>query len=279
MKMNKQNLIIVLAAEAVLILCLCLGLGGVFLYNGGFSGSFAVQPVDVAATENLLATPIAVITATDVPVIPPTAGPSGTVLEQLPDGATKFTDYDGGYEISLPSGWLGVRPNNSDEFNAVLAGAGAKNEMLRDQMNMDMSGYQPEFDRLYSYPLRPDIAPEVVFGFSKLSWNSSDKTPVDNDTLRELLRDIEASDELPGLRLISSIITENRNGVMTIVIKTAFSLDDGQGGSNPFMATILYFKPNSTATVRMTFTVVQDYDKQISPDIEAIVASIKVFGQ
>ena len=62
-----------------------------------------------------------------------TAGPerTGTSIEQLPDGTTRYDDYDAGFEITYPAGWLAVRPN-SDEFNAALVTTG-DNSMLYDQ--------------------------------------------------------------------------------------------------------------------------------------------------
>lgn len=281
MKMNKQTLSIIMAAEATLIVCVCIGIGGVFFYNGGLGGGSAdsdIQPGDTAATVAPLDAPTTASVG-ETPIAESTAAPKGTTLENLPDGTSKFSDLDGSYEIVLPVGWLGTRPNYPDEFNAILASKGAQNEMLRDQMNMDMSGYQPEFDRLFSYPLRPDIMKDVAFGFSKLSWNPNDPKPIDNDTLRELVDELKTSGAIPNLRLTVSTIIENGNGVSIIVIKGRFSLEDGQGGSNPFAATILFFKPNPASTIRMTFTVVQDYEEQISQDIDAIVESIKLFEQ
>jgi hypothetical protein len=151
--------------------------------------------------------------------------------------------------------------------------------MLRDQMSTDMSGYEAGFDRLYSYPLRPDIQKDVIFGFSKLGWDSDDPKPIDNDSLGDLVRGLETSGTIPGFRVTFSNLIENGNKVSIIVVKGRFSLDDGQGGSTPFTATLLFFKPGSTSTTRVTFTVVQDYDEQISPDIDSITESIKLLGQ
>ncbi|MGE5774966.1 MAG: hypothetical protein ACM33V_02035, partial [Chloroflexota bacterium] len=90
---------------------------------------------------------------------------SGATIELLPDGTSRYVDHDAGFEITFPAGWLSVRPN-SEEFDAALAGQGAANSMLRDQMTADLAGYQANYDRLYSYILRPDIIKDFLLGFS-----------------------------------------------------------------------------------------------------------------
>ncbi|RPI87508.1 MAG: hypothetical protein EHM40_22920, partial [Chloroflexi bacterium] len=80
-----------------------------------------------ALTQTAAAQPL----ATEVSVM------ASTTIEQAQDGTTRYTDYDGGFEISFPVGWLAVRPN-SEEFNASLAKAGAANPMLHEQMTADL---------------------------------------------------------------------------------------------------------------------------------------------
>ena len=279
MKMNKQTLRIVLAAEAVVIVCLCIGVGGVVLYNGGFLGTSSapaaqpvVQPADVAVTSIL---PVA---ETQAPVAESTAGPSGSMVENLPEGVTKYTDYDAGFEATIPIGWLAVRPN-SDEFKIALVDAAASNQMLRQQMTTDQAQYDAEFDRLYLYILRPDIQPDVMFGMSKLAWDAKDDTKLDNKTLGTLLRGLESSNVIPGFRTTYSNIMENGNGVSLIIIKGRYSMDDGQGGSIPFFTTLIVFKPSPASTARMTFSFMKDYEETISADMDALIESIKPIGQ
>jgi hypothetical protein len=198
-------------------------------------------------------------------------------LEQLQEGITKYTNDAGGFEVTLPAGWLAVRPN-SDEFNASLAKAAARNSMLRDQMTNDLAGYEANFDRLYSYVLRPDLGKNTLFGFSKLDWDPSDTTSLDNATLGELIQGFESPKGIPGFRADTAQLRENGNAVMTIEIGGRFPMSDEQGGTVPFYSTVVFFKPTSNSTARIAFSYLQDFKAQISPDVKSIIESIKLDG-
>lgn len=224
----------------------------------------------------------AAISQTAVAAVPPagTSAPEmkGTAIEQLQDGATKYSDYDAGFEVTYPVGWLAVRPN-SDEFNTALANDGDSNTLLRDQMTADLAGYDAKLDRLYSYVLRSDIEKNTIFGFSKLVWGSEDATSIDDATMGELIRELESSGVVPGLRIDAAQVHENSNAVRMIEIGGRYTISDGQGGSIPFHVKGIFFKPTPGSTTRITFTFLQDYSAQISADVKSIVDSIHVIGQ
>jgi hypothetical protein len=199
---------------------------------------------------------------------------TGTAVEQLSDGTTHYTDYDGGFEVIFPTGWLAVRPN-SEEFDAALKKQGAVNSMLYDQMIYDQSTYDVDFDRLYAYVLRPDIQKNVILGFSKLLWDSEDTLSLDTVTLGELVRGLESPGGISGFRADTAQLHEDGN-VKMIEVGGRFSLDDGQGGTNPFYATMIVFKPSASSSVRITFTFIEDYHTQIAADVKSIIESIKV---
>jgi hypothetical protein len=217
----------------------------------------------------------AAVAETPVPV----PGMAGTNLEKTSDGSTKYKDYDGGFEVVLPVGWLAVRPN-TDEFYEVLANEGADNQMLHDQMTVDQAGYEASVDRLYSYPLRPDIQENVIFGFSKLTWDPEDSpVPLDNDAMGELVSLLEGQGGIPGFRASVAQLSTNVNGVSVIEIGGPFVTADGQGEATPFYATLIFFKPTPTSLARMTFTIVRDYQEPISADLKSVIESIKLLEQ
>jgi hypothetical protein len=199
---------------------------------------------------------------------------TGTAIEQLSDGTTKYSDYDGGFEIILPAGWLALIPN-SEEFNAALAQDGAVNPMLRDQMTLDQSNYEPNFDRLYLYILRPDIEKNVIFGFSKLAWDSADGLPIDSITMGQLTRELEAPGGIPGFRADTVQLHEDTS-VKMIEIGGHWTMNDEQGEATSFYSVGIFFKPSSDSTARLLFTFVNDYQAQISPDVKSVMASIKL---
>jgi hypothetical protein len=233
--------------------------------------TIVVSTANAAASQTAEAQPLA--TGNPAEVNDPQM--KGTALEKLKEGTTKYSNYDGGFEVTIPAGWLAVRPN-SDEFNAALVDAGAHNTLLRDEMTADLAGYEANFDRLYSYVLRPDLGKNTIFGYSKLDWDPKDAISLDNATMGDLVQGLESPKGIPGFHADTAQLRENGNAVMTIEIGGRFAMSDGQGGTVPFYATIVFFKPTSNSTARFTFSFMQDYKAQISTDVKSILESIKV---
>lgn len=196
-------------------------------------------------------------------------------LEKLPDETTKYSDYEGGFEISFPVGWLALIPN-SDEFNTALKKEGATNSMLHDQMTSDLAAYEPEFERVYGYILRPDIGKKnIIYGFSKLEWDPQDALPIDSITMDEIVKGLEAPDGIPDFRADTVQLHEDTQ-VKMIEIGGPVKVSDGQGGNIPFYITLIFFKPSPNTTVRLSFTFLQDYRAQIMPDVKSAIQSVRL---
>lgn len=211
----------------------------------------------------------------DVPGLPEAAA---TTLEKLPDGSTKYTDGDVGIEIVFPAGWLTLRAN-SEEFNSALKKEAAKNELLRVQMELDFAEYRPGSDRLYSYPLRPDIRKNFAFGFSKLRWDSEDSIPIDENSMGELVRSLESSGAIPGLRVDTAQLYENGNQVKVIEIGGQFSFRNDQGEIIPFYYSAVFFKSTSDSTIRLSLLYLKEYKLQIYEDVKSVINSIKLLDE
>ena len=233
--------------------------------NPNAIGTAVAGTVEAAAQQTAAVLPF----STEIP-----AGMTGTTIEQLQNGTTKYTDYDAGFEIIYPAAWLTVRPN-SEEFNAALANEGTVNPTLNKQMTDDLAGTYAEFDRLYSYILRPDIKKNVMLGSADIEWDPADTVPLDNVSMGELVRGLESLDSLPGFRVNIAQLNENSN-VQYMEVSGHFTVADEQGEPIPFYSTFIFFKPASNSTVRMSFTYLQDLQDQISPEVKSTIESIKL---
>jgi hypothetical protein len=196
----------------------------------------------------------------------------GPAVEQLSDGTAKYTDYDGGCEITFPAGWLAVRPN-SEEFDQALAKQGAVNPMLEKQMTLDQTQLKSDLDRLFLYALRPDIKKNSLFGFAKLMWFAEDTTIIDSVTMGELIKGLES--RVPGFHADSAQIHED-TPVKMIEVGGRWLGNDEQGEAVAFYSVYLIFKPSSSSTSELIFTFRDEYHTQIMADIKSIMESIKV---
>jgi hypothetical protein len=236
--------------------------------------TIVVLTANAAITQTAAVAPPPLLTETTTP--DPSAI-NGTI-EQLSNGSTKYTDNEVGFEITYPAGWLTLRPN-SDEFSSALANEAVKNDMLREQMEADLADYEAGVDRLYSYPVLPDIEKNYAFGFSNIEWDLNDTKPVDEYSMGELVRALESSGAIPGFRADTAQVYENVGYVKLLEVGGQFSMSDGQGGILPFYVTIVFFKPTSDSTIRMTFTYLKDYKLPIASDVMSVINSIKLLGQ
>jgi hypothetical protein len=237
-------------------------------------------PTIVVLTANAAITQTAAVAPRLVPTETTTPDPSavnGTV-ELLPDGSTKYTDQEVGFEITYPAGWLTLRPN-SEEFNSAFANEAKKNDMLHDQMELDLNGYEAGVDRLYSYPLRPDIEKNFAFGFSNAEWDPDDPSPVDDNSMVELIQALESSGAIPGFRVVTAQVYENSNQVKLIEVGGQFTISNDQGGMTPFYFTAVFFKPGSRATIRISFAYLKDYKQSLGLDVMSVIDSIKLLAQ
>lgn len=210
------------------------------------------------------------------PTPPPPAG--GTENVQQPDDTTKYSDYDAGFEMVLPAGWIGVRPG-AQEFNDVLKSEGAANEALKVQMTADQQGYEPVKDRYYVYATKPDEFENSLLSYGKVAWNVSDATVIDQTKLGEMVQDLEMGQDLPGVRVVSSNIVMNENGVPVMVIGANWTYETSDGTMVPFYLNFIFFKPTDNSTIRIVMSSLKDYRDSTSPDVDAIVQSIKRVGQ
>jgi len=197
---------------------------------------------------------------------------TGTIIEQLEDGTTRYSDYDAGFEIIFPDGWLPVRPH-SEEFNAALAKEGKANPMLRNYMEFDLAEYTA-FDRLYAYILRPDIEKNVLFGFTYLEWLTGDSVPIDSLSLQKEVQRVESAEGLPAFHADTAQLLENNNDVSMMEIGGPSARNNGQGEFVTFYATIIYFKPAPDSIVRILFGFFQEYQFEIAPDVDFIIQSV-----
>ncbi len=267
--MRKRNLRFILGGAMLFLLIAACVIPGQAIPSAPTIDQNLVQ-TSIAGTVQVAQTQTA---AVQIMATEPPAGMTGTAIEQAQDGTIKYSDYDGGFEIVFPAGWLAVRPN-SEEFSAALENEAAVNSMLNDQMTTDQAGYE-SFDRLYSYVLRPDIQKDVLFGFSKLSWDSTDTKSLDNTAMGEMVKELEGPGGIPGFRADVVQLRED-TGVKMIEIGGRWSRSDGMGGTVPFYSTVVFFKPTPGSLARLTFTYLQDYELQISPDVKSIIASIRI---
>ncbi len=202
---------------------------------------------------------------------------TGTVLQQSEAGFSKYVDYEAGFEIMFPPGWLAVRPH-SEEFDAALAREGRSNSMLREQMELDLAEYSAS-DRLYVYILRPDLEKNLVLGFAYVDWLLGDSVPIEDVSMDVVLRNFESSSGLQGFHATTAERRQNGQGVNMIEIGGPCTVNNGEGLFIRYYVKAIFFKPTPDSVARITYTFVESYQNEISTDADASIKTILLIKQ
>ena len=113
----------------------------------------------------------------------------------------------------------------------------------------------------------------------KLSWNPSDSKVLDQNTLGELIQNLEMSKDLPGVRVVASNIIKNSNNVPALVIGANWTYQAPDGSMVPYYLNFIFFKPTDNSTIRLVLTTPKEHRDVIGPDVDSMVQSIKLLGK
>jgi hypothetical protein len=94
----------------------------------------------------------------------------------------------------------------------------------------------------------------------------------------KLTRDLETSGALPGFRVDTAQIYDNRNGVLLIELGGQYLLYSDSGDPIPVYAAFAFFKPSTQSLARFSVTYLSDFKLDILPDITTIINSIRILS-
>jgi hypothetical protein len=136
---------------------------------------------------------------------------SGSFIIKRDDGTTLFTDTLAGYEIAVPAGWLAVRINQPEYFDAWLLPE-LSDPSLQRSFN-SIQGMDPNAARLFIFDIREGhIRNEFVTNVN-LVWDSQAQVSFENeDDLQAIAAELPAS--VDGLTVYAVEIVTAPDGTM-----------------------------------------------------------------
>ncbi|MBI3153430.1 MAG: hypothetical protein HYZ21_14960 [Chloroflexi bacterium] len=228
----------------------------------------------LAQTQQAVPTPTAPPTSTPEPTATPTPeeDSSGSALTKADDGYTLFADFNAGYEISVPTGWLAVRINQQEYLDAWLLP-----ELTNPALQRSLSSIEnlnPDELRLFALDIQEGHAETGFVTNINFLWNEQDDMSLEDDTdLKEIAATLPVA--LPGLELLSTEISATSNGIPIgmITSKTPATTLEGVG--------IVIFQKQVFVKVRVgtlsiTLSTTEELRDTILPTFDAMVESINV---
>jgi len=247
------------------------------------------QPVQVV-DERLLATMVAgtaaaLFTQTAEALPNPTASPaaptasptaqvsgSGSSLAKLANGSSLFVDERAGYELIVPAGWLAVRINEQEYFDAFLLPENSDPAIQRSLNSF--RGQDPNRFRLFALDTQSGhIQGGFVTNISAL-WDEQDEMSFTSD--EDLQTQAEAlSDSVLNLEVLSVEVQVTPKGLQMGVITAKWPAVTVDGANIVIFSKQAYFKVK-VGTLAVTLTTTEGLRDSVLPALDAMIEDVTI---
>lgn len=228
----------------------------------------------LAQTQQAVPTPTVPPTATLEPTASPTpeADTSGSALTEMEDGSTLFSDFNAGYEVNVPAGWLAVRINQQEYLDAWLLSEFSNPAMQRSLSSIE--NLNPNELRLYAVDLQADHARTGFVTNINFIWYEQDDMSLDDDT--DLLAVSAAlPDALPGLEVLTTELSTNANGLPIGINTSRTPVTTLDNVSIVIFQKQVFIKVRA-GTLTITLSTTEELRDTILPAFDAMIEFIKV---
>ena len=229
----------------------------------------------VSAALDLTALAVPTLTPTlPPPTVTPTPKPfsSGSTLIKQDNGSTLFVDESAGYEITVPTGWLAVRINEKEYYDAWTL---PENADIHIQTSLlSIKEQEPATFRLLVLDTQEDhIKNEIVTNINFI-WDPQTVLSFDTDV------DLQAfADELPsitdGLTVSSMEIIIPPSGAPYGVITSKVGGFNASGAQVSLYQKMVLFNLK-TGTLVITFATENEFAETTLPVFDAMLGTIVV---
>jgi hypothetical protein len=218
-------------------------------------------------TETPPPTPTQEPTATPTPV----ADTSGSTLTRRDDGSTLFTDTRAGYEIIIPAGWLAVRVNQQEYFDAWLLPE-LSDPALQRAFNT-VQDQDPEVIRLVAFDIREGQILNGVVTNVNLTWDRQLEISFDSEEDLQAVAD-DLSSAVEGLTVYASEIVIPQFGDIHGEIQSEIEGLNADGQPVTLYQKMVIFNLE-TGTLIVTFTSEIEVTEETLSMFEATIASLR----
>lgn len=220
------------------------------------------------------ATPTSPATSTSAPTLEPTASstplPQSSITQQA-DGTSFFVDETAGFNMTVPPGWLAVRIDQLEYYDAFSLPQAADPNV--QTALMQINSLDPKIHRLFIFDLQDGHLQsgyinnvEVVLAADQISLKTD-----------EQIKAIAASlpETVPGLAVQSSSVAETASGIQMGVIVSEI---DGQNedGTPLVLFRKQVFLNVKAGVLEITFTTEQGIKDATLPFFDTMIESIQL---
>lgn len=232
----------------------------------------------VSAALQMTQQPMPIVEETEAPETVPTeisatATPSAeTTLDKNEDDSNIFTDFLGGYQLTVPAPWLALRID-SPEYDAALTLPEVSNPAIQRSLST-IQAQDPDVFRLFALDVNEEHLDGGFVTNINLVWDQQEKLSLPNDA-----RLAEIADALPsaveGTEVLYFEVRTSQSGVPYGVI-TSQMRGVTQDGTNLVIRQKMVFFDLPVGALSITLSTTETLLETIEPSFDAMIETFVV---
>lgn len=219
------------------------------------------------------ATPTQSVTATVEPSATPTLAPlqQSSITTQT-DGTTLFVDEKAGFSLTVPPGWLPVRIDQIEYYDAFSLPQAADPSV--QAALMDINDLDPNVFRLFIFDLQDGHVQNGFVNNINVIWALDSTFALETDEeIKAAAQELPAV--VPGLTVTSAAISETTGGIPVGVILSEIKGQTDEGTERVLFQKQVFLNLEE-GSLTITFTTEQGIKDATLPFFDMIVESIKL---
>ncbi len=205
--------------------------------------------------------------------IPPSSTPkvspiTGTSLVMLENKSTLFIDPKAGIQITIPPGWLAVRPNEDEYYKAFALDEVLSSPAINDRLTKLQSA-NIDYFRLDAIDIRPDHVVDGIISVMSINFQPGDFRSL------EKWAESESTKKSPfkEYRFISSAIQKNADGTHVLIVQERW-----KGSANGTLYHRELFFSLASGTLVIDLQTNRDFKETVLPDFEQVINSLTLLN-
>jgi hypothetical protein len=278
--MNKRPAMIHAISLLVLAVLAC-------VMPGGGAASVPTPTVDPAQLNAMVAETVAAVlqqtasaatpTQSVTATIETTSTPTSTPLQQSSivaqaDGTTLFADEKAGFSLTVPPGWLPVRIDQIEYYDAFSLPQAADPNI--QTALMDINDLDPNVFRLFIFDLQDGHVQNGFVNNINVIWSLDSTLALETDAqIKATAQELPAV--VSGLTVTSAAVSETTSGIPLGVILSEIKGQNSEGAEVALFQKQVFLNVEE-GSLTITFTTEQGIKDATLPFFDMIIESIKL---
>jgi hypothetical protein len=197
--------------------------------------------------------------------------PTGLLKEEQSDGATLFSDYDGGYQITFPEGWTVIIPEEGD-ISEALSTIPEQEENISKLIEAARSADANNMIRVFGFNLK---AQQGVYT-PNINVSQNTNSLLVAASLQDLVDATATYYPSLGIEVINAEVKETASGTEIGVIEAQQAMNAPGGEKIDLRQKQVMFKSERRI---LTFSTVKEATVDLSADVDTVIESFKLLDQ